>query len=122
MLLQRLGVRVIAQAEIRQHGFAACLDEALAIVGRARPGYGVTIDLDAVDPRLAPGVGSPEPDGLAGSDVLLALHALVAHPGLQAVEIVEFNPDRDRHGDTARLLAEMIQALLPLVRPAREAT
>ena len=57
-------------------GFAACLDEAIALVASAPAGFGVTLDLDAIDPLLAPGVGSPEPDGLPPQDVLTALHRI----------------------------------------------
>ena len=111
--LQRMGVRVIDSEEILQRGFAACLDEAIAIVGGAPASFGVTLDLDAIDPNLAPGVGSPEPDGLISYDVLTAMHWIAARPGLKALEIVEYNPDRDRHGTTAALIASLIEQVLP---------
>jgi arginase len=62
---------------------------------------------------LAPGVGSPEPDGLLAADVLAAVHRISGLPGLRALEIVEYNPDRDRHGATARLISGLIGRLLP---------
>lgn len=107
--LARAGVRVIMAEEIERRGFAACLDEAVAIVRAAPAGYGVTLDLDAIDPRLAPGVGSPEPDGLVPEDVRTALAWLAGQPGLKALEIVEYNPDRDRHSVTARLIADVLR-------------
>lgn len=111
--LARLGVRVIGQEEIEQRGFAAALDDALSIVTAAPGGFGVTLDLDALDPSAAPGVGSPEPEGLGPSDLLPALARLATHPGLLAVEIVEYNPDRDLFGQTAWLLSRLVGALLP---------
>ncbi|WP_139326308.1 arginase [Azonexus hydrophilus] len=111
--LRRAGVRIIDSEEISQRGFAVCLDEAMAIVAAAPAGFGVTLDLDAIDPRLAPGVGSPEPDGLLATDVLTAVHWIAGMPGLQALEIVEYNPDRDRHGSTAALLSDLIGEILP---------
>lgn len=59
--LKASGVRIIDSVELAQRGFADCLHEALAIVTAAPAGFGVTLDLDAIDPLLAPGVGSPEP-------------------------------------------------------------
>lgn len=111
--LQRLGVRIIDSEEILQRGFPACLDEAIGIVAGAPAGFGVTLDLDAIDPRLAPGVGSPEPDGLLANDVLTAIHWIAGQPGFKALEIVEYNPDRDRHGSTAGLISDLIGQILP---------
>ena len=113
-LLQRMQVRIIDSDEILQRGFAACLDEAISIVTRAPAGFGVTIDLDAIDPLLAPGVGSPEPDGLVGYDVVEAMRRIGGLPGLKALEIVEYNPDRDRHGTTAGLISDLIGELNPI--------
>jgi len=111
--LRQMGVRIIDSEEVQARGFAACLDEAIGIVAKAPAGFGVTLDLDAIDPMLAPGVGSPEPEGLWDGDVLVAMRRLSAMPGLRAVEIVEYNPDRDWQGTTARLIADLIGQILP---------
>lgn len=111
--LVRLGVRIIGGDEIAARGFAACLDEASRSVATAGGGFGVTLDLDAIDPALAPGVGSPEPEGLSALDVRRGLRRLAGVPGLRALEIVEYNPDRDRDGRTARLIADLIGDALP---------
>ena len=111
--LARMGVRVIDQEEIARSGFAAALAAALAIVAAAPAGFGVTLDLDALDPSAAPGVGSPEPEGLGPNEVLAGLAGLAQRPGLRAVEIVEYNPDRDAFGQTAWLLSRLVGALLP---------
>lgn len=111
--LTQSGVRIIGADEIAQRGFGSCLDEAMAIVSSAVAGFGVTLDLDAIDPQVAPGVGSPEPDGLPARDVRLALCRLSGLPGLRGLEIVEYNPDRDRHGVTADLISDLIAEILP---------
>ena len=113
-LLQRMQVRIIDSDEILQRGFAACLDEAISIVTGAPAGFGVTIDLDAIDPLLAPGVGSPEPDGLVVYDVVEAMRRIGGLPGLKALEIVEYNPDRDQYGTTAGLISDLIGELSPI--------
>ena len=111
--LQRMGVRIIDSEEVHQRGFVDCLDEAVGIVSAAPAGFGVTLDLDAIDPQLAPGVGSPEPDGLVARDALMAIHLSAGMPGFKALEIVEYNPDRDRYGATARLISDLIGQVLP---------
>jgi arginase len=111
--LGRAGIRIMDSEEIGRRGFVACLDEAVAIVAAAPAGFGITLDLDAIDPCMAPGVGSPEPDGLFAADILTAVQWIAGMSGLKAVEIVEYNPDRDRYGATAALLSELISQILP---------
>ena len=120
-LLDRMGVRVIGEDEIGERGLAACFAEAAAIVGGASNGFGITLDLDAFDPAAAPGVGSPEPDGLRVSAVRDGLRRLATSSGLRALEIAEYNPDRDRHGITARLISDVIGDLLPQLESRRPA-
>ena len=111
--LASMQVRVFGRAEIEQRGFQAAFNEALAIVAGAPMGFGVSLDLDALDPATAPGVGSPEPHGLAARDVLNSLDQLAHGAGLRCLEIVEYNPDRDRQGLTARLIGALIGEFLP---------
>jgi arginase len=115
--LRRSGVRVIAEDEIAQRGLAACLAEAAVVVASAPGGFGITLDLDALDPATAPGVGSPEPDGLPLRELLDGLASLAGRPGLRAFEIAEYNPDRDQHGLTARLISALIaEVALPATK------
>ncbi|MFN4341507.1 MAG: arginase [Azonexus sp.] len=111
--LRASGVRIVDSIELAQRGFADCLHEALAVVTAAPAGFGVTIDLDAIDPLLAPGVGSPEPEGLNARDVLEALSGMAGLSGFRALEIVEYNPDRDRLGITASLISDLVGRILP---------
>lgn len=110
-LLRRLGVRVIFMEEIMRRGFAAMWREALQHVTRATAYYGITIDLDAIDPRDAPGVGTPAPGGIAGDELVHALTDLQRDPRLLALEIAEYNPHRDREGRTLVLLRRMLCAV-----------
>ena len=111
-LLARLGVRVFAMDEIRRRGLTAVLADALAIVTRDTQRFGVSIDLDAIDPQDAPGVGTPAPGGIRGAELVSALRRLRDHPGLVGMEVAEFNPHRDRHQRTARLTCELVAATL----------
>ncbi len=111
-LLKRLGVRVFFMSEVAQRGLDAVMREALAIATRGTAGFGVTLDLDVIDPVDAPGVGSPVSGGLRPVELGAALATLHGHPALAGVEIAEYNPQRDRGGMTARLACDMLQAML----------
>ena len=64
-----------------------------------------------VETRDAPGVGSPEPGGIAGAELVFALAQLSRYHDLVGVEIAEFNPDRDVDGLTAALLYELLASI-----------
>lgn len=117
-LLRRLGVRVIRMPEVRWRGLAAVMHEALGIAAAGSAGFGVTFDLDALDPRDAPGVGSPVPGGLRARELLPALAEVGRNDALAGVEIVEYNPHLDRDGKTGALVPELLGALLSPVRAA----
>ena len=111
--LGRLGVRVYGSEEMGQRGLPAVFAEALARVRGAPGGYGLSLDLDVLDPREAPGVGSPEPEGLSQTALMPCLAGLAGDPRLLGLEVMEFNPDRDAGGRTAALLARVIGAVFP---------
>lgn len=111
VLLDRLKVRVISQGEVQERGIEATLAEALARVTEGTAGFGISLDLDAIDPGEAPGVGSPEPAGLPAHEFLAALAPLLADPRLVALEIAEFNPEHDRAQVTLQLIVEVLDRL-----------
>jgi arginase len=113
-LLNRLGVRVMAIEEVMSRGMAQCMAEAIAIVSRNTVGYGVTFDVDGLDPLDAPGVGSPVDNGIRLIAAVEALAQLAHDPRLLAFELVEYNPDLD---DAAHTTATVCEALLDAVLP-----
>lgn len=110
-LLARLGVRVIGIDEVRRRGLDAVLAEARAIASNGTAGYGVTLDLDVLDPAEEPGVGSPAPDGMHCAALARALRQLRGDAALLALEIVEYNPHRDRGQRTAIAAGELFGAM-----------
>lgn len=111
-LLRRLGVRIILMEEVKRRGIDAALAEALAIATRGTEGFGLTVDLDGFDPIDAPAIGLKEPDGLRAAATVRALARLARHPGLRALEIVEYIPEFDESLRTAHLVRDLILAVL----------
>lgn len=111
-LLNRLGVRVYAMREIRERGLHAVVHEAMQQVMKNTAGFGITIDLDAIDPVDAPGVGSPEQGGLLAQELLQALQPVKHNAHLIGVEIAELNPFLDRNDKTARLTIDLLRTML----------
>jgi arginase len=118
-LLHRLGVKVFHMAEVEARGVGAVLRDAVGIARDATAGYGVSLDLDAIDPADAPGVGTPESGGIPAAPLIAALADCAGDPRFAAFEIVEYDPHRDVEGRTAGLVEAVIAAVLgarPLVQ------
>ncbi len=72
----------------------------------------VSVDLDFVDPTVAPGVGSPVRGGVSYREAHLMME-LVAESGLlSALELVEVNPILDHENTTARLAVDLAASAL----------
>ncbi|MBA2740626.1 MAG: arginase [Actinobacteria bacterium] len=110
-LLREAGVRVFTMSEIDRIGVERALRESLDRV--AGPNFvHVSLDLDALDPEIAPGVGTPVRGGLTYREAHLALE-LVAESGLAgSLEVVEVNPILDRENTTALTAVELVASAL----------
>lgn len=111
-LLKRLNVKIFFIEEVFERGIKTVLQEAVEHVSRATEGFGVSLDLDVIDPLEAPGVGSPEAGGIPSADLIKALRIFHHHPQLKALEIVEYNPQRNHLNKTAELCCEILKAIL----------
>jgi len=110
-LVQELDVRVFTMSEIDRRGADEVLEEALEFV-RGAAFVHVSLDLDAVDPMFAPGVGTPIRGGLSYREAHLALE-LVSESGLlDSLDVVEVNPILDRENETAKLAVELVASAL----------
>ena len=109
--IRRLGIRVFTMSDIDRVGIERAIRESLAHI--AGPGFvHVSLDMDALDPEVAPGVGTPVRGGLSYREAHLALE-LVAESGLaNSLEVVEVNPILDRENATAALAVELVASAL----------
>jgi arginase len=105
-LIRELGLAVHTMSELDRRGIEAVVGEALERASGAAFVH-VSLDMDALDPDVAPGVGTPVRGGLTYREAHLALE-LVAESGLLCCfEIVEVNPILDRRNATAALAVEL---------------
>jgi arginase len=110
-LIRELDVRAFTMSEIDKLGVERVLREALAYLA-GEPFLHVSLDLDAVDPMFAPGVGTPVRGGLSYREAHLALE-LVSESGLlDSMDVVEVNPILDRENETGKLAVELVASAL----------
>jgi arginase len=111
-ILEHLKVKVITMDEINETGIEAAWQQAVAWVTRNTSGYGISIDLDVMDPKDSPGVGSPEANGIRKEDLLKVITTARGDAALLALEVAEFNPYLDQNNKTLALISELICAIL----------
>jgi ornithine--oxo-acid transaminase len=118
VLLERMGVRVYHMEEVRARGVETVFREALERVQSGTVGFGISIDVDALDPFEAPGTGTPVEGGLTRAELGRGLTLIKGNPRLLGVEIAEYNPHLDRDTATAQAVSELLSALLiPVPEP-----
>jgi agmatinase len=102
------GMRWFEMSEIGRRGLDACLDEAIAVAGQDCDGVFLTIDIDAVDPSMAPGTGTPEPGGLTSRQMLDAARRCGLELNIVGMDMVEVAPAYDVRGEITAYLVNRI--------------
>ena len=109
------GLRYHLMTEIEERGAEAVVADAIAEALDGPDHIYLSIDIDVLDPGLAPGTGTPEPGGLLPRELLRAVRQIVGAVDLVAMDIVEVSPPYDHAETTAmaanRLALEAISAL-----------
>ena len=110
-LLKQLDAKVFTMSEIDKVGIEPCMREALEHAGGGAFLH-VSLDMDAVDPEHAPGVGTPVRGGFSYREAHLAME-IVAESGLaDSFDVVEVNPVLDRENATGKLAVELVASAL----------
>jgi arginase len=110
-LLKELDARVFTMSDVDRFGIERAIRESLAHVA-GRGFVHVSLDMDALDPEVAPGVGTPVRGGLSYREAHLAME-LIAESGLAgSLEVVEVNPILDRENETGKLAVELVASAL----------
>jgi arginase len=110
-LIRSAGIRVFTMTEIDRIGIERTMQEALDRV--SGPGFvHLSLDLDALDPEVAPGVGTPVRGGLTYREAHLALELVAESQLVGSLEVVEVNPILDRENETAALAVDLVASAL----------
>jgi len=110
-LIREVGVKVFTMSDIDRNGVERVVREALAFLDGAAFVH-VSVDLDAVDPMFAPGVGTPVRGGLSYREAHLALELVAESRLLDSLDLVEVNPILDEANETGALAVELAASAL----------
>jgi arginase len=109
--LANSGISVYTMRDIDELGMATVARRALARLGHA-PRIHLSLDMDSIDPDVAPGVGTPVPGGLTFREAHLLMEIVAESHKLASLDVVEINPILDEGNRTAELAVELIASVL----------
>ena len=110
--LQNAGAMVLGMEQIDRYGMVSMVEKAIEHVSRDVDGIWLSLDLDALDPQHAPGVGTPVPAGLTQREAHLACELIAETGKLIGMDLVEVNPILDVQNQTAALAVEFALSAL----------
>lgn len=106
--IESLGVRVFTMRAIDESGLRATVEEAIRVASEGTAGFHVSLDMDFVDPREAPGVGTPKRGGVTYREAHLAMELVADSGAMRSMDVVEVNPILDIGNQTAELAVELV--------------
>ena len=110
--VQKSGVHAFTMRDIDERGMRWVIEESIRIAGAGTAGIHVSLDMDAVDPREAPGVGTPVRGGITYREAHLAMEILCDSGRMTSMEVVEVNPVIDEVNRTAVLAVELVMSAM----------
>lgn len=106
------GLNLYTMRDVHERGILDVVTEAIEAAAADTDAVYVTFDIDSVDPSVAPGTGTPEPDGLTSHQALTIMETLGTHDAVGAADLMEVAPDYDPTESTQTLGAYLLVTLL----------
>ena len=111
-IVSNSGVAAFTMKEVDRLGMRNVAEKALAVATKDTVGVHVSLDLDSLDPDVAPGVGTPVQGGLTFRETHLLLELIADSGQLRSMDVVEQNPILDHRNKTAEIGVELILSAL----------
>lgn len=100
------GITSFFMHDVRDLGIREVVERTVAAVGEG-PVF-LTVDVDVLDPSIAPGTGTPEPGGMTSADLLWACREVARHLDLVGLDVVEVLPTAVGSADVTALVADRV--------------
>ncbi|PKA40679.1 arginase [Rhizobium sullae] len=109
--IQKHGINVFDMRSIDEQGIAATMRHIVSTIEKANGLLHVSLDVDFLDPDIAPGVGTTVPGGATFREAHLVMEMLSDSGLVSSLDLVELNPFLDDRGKSARVLVELTASL-----------
>jgi len=111
-LLNKLGVKIIYMDQVINDGLPNCFEEAIEIASKNNSGFGISIDIDGLDPNDAPATAIKTEPGIKTDELIKILSEKIkGNSKFLGLEIAEFFPDYDIEQKTEKVITEIIKAI-----------
>lgn len=113
------GMRSYEMTEIQHRGLNTVLDESFATLTDGCDGVFLSVDIDVVDPGMAPGTGTPEPGGMTSRELLESVRRICLELPVVGIDVVEVAPAFDSADITAILANRVVLEALSAIAKRR---
>jgi arginase len=111
-LLDEGNIHCMTMDVVRKEGLEHCMHNAVSTANKAKSGFGLTIDIDVIDPSQAPFVATPVENGIDADELAEVLAHLPHKDRLLGLEVVEFTP---RNDDDAAIACDLMASLIAAI-------
>jgi agmatinase len=101
-------MKTYMMSEIVDRGLGPVVDDAVEACTSTGDGVFISVDIDVVDPGMAPGTGTPEPGGLLSRELLDTVRRLARELPVVGADVVEVAPPYDGPGQVTAFLANRV--------------
>ena len=106
------GVTIFTTEDIKNEGTDVIMKKAIDIATHNTNGVHISLDLDVIDPIIAPGVSIPEDNGISDTEMYLIVDEMLKHKDLvRSIDLVELNPDIDIDNKTKDIALNILNKL-----------
>jgi arginase len=111
-IIHDMSITTYTMSDIERLGIARVCDEAFGYMNQRMDAFVLSLDIDALDPMVAPGVDYPEPGGLTLREAMVIMESANRSQKLVLFELAEANPTKDRDDTTSRVAIELIHRII----------
>lgn len=107
------GVTIFTTDDIKEKGAQQIMKKAIEIANNNVNGIHISLDLDIIDPKIAPGVSVPEKDGISDIDMYEIIDEILNNETIiKSLDLVELNPDRDIDNKTKNIALNILKKII----------
>jgi len=107
------GVTIFTTEDIKQKGADTIMKKAIEIACNNTNGFHISLDLDVIDPIIAPGVSIPEDNGITDKEIYLIVDETLKNKELvKSIDLVELNPNLDIDNKTKDIALKILNKIL----------